>query len=310
MKIVFLDEETVGGVDLTPIKRLGDYTGYSMTYSEEIIDRAYDAEVIVVNKVLLMRDTLAELPNLRLICLAATGMNNIDLDAAQELRIEVRNAAGYSTHSVAEATLSSALALRRQIPYYDSFVKSGDYSLTDRIFNFARDIGELHGSRWGIIGMGAIGREVARLATAFGCEVLYYSTSGVAREEKYPRAESLEELLRWCDTLSIHSPLNERTRALIGSEQLEMLSPHSIVVNVARGGIVDERALAEALNSGKLAGAAVDVFATEPAEEDNPLLAVSDPDRLLLSPHTAWQSRPALARLIEIIAKNIKTFYN
>ncbi len=309
MKILFLDEETVGGIDLSPIKELGEYRGYGMTHTaQEVVERAADVEVIVVNKVLLPREILTALPHLRLICIAATGMNNVDLEAAAELGIEVRNAAGYSTHSVAEATFAAALALRRQIGYYDRFVKDGGYAQLDRIFCFDRPIGELYGSRWGIIGMGAIGREVARLATAFGCEVRYFSTSGVMRDEGYPATTSLTDLLGWCDTLSIHSPLNDKTRSLIGEREIAMLRPNAIVVNVARGGIVDEQALATALNHNRIAGAAVDVFSSEPVERDNPLLAVKDRDRLLLFPHTAWQSHPALERLIEIIAQNIRNY--
>ncbi len=306
MKIVFLDVHAMGGVDLSPISTLGEYRGYDRTKtSEEVVERASEADIVVSNKTILSRETLQQLPKLRLVCIAATGMNNIDLEAAAELGIEVRNAVGYSTHSVAETTLGAALALRRQINYYDRFVKSGGYSKSGYLFCFDRPIGELHGSRWGIISMGAIGREVARLATAFGCEVRYFSTSGASRQEDYPATETLTKLLEWCDTLSIHAPLNDKTRSLIGEKELEQMQSNAILINVARGGIVDESALATALNKGVIAGAALDVFVNEPLEGDSPLLTIDDPDKLILSTHNAWQSQPSLARLVEAIANNI-----
>ncbi len=307
MKIIFLDEYSLGGADLSKIKSLGEYRGFeNMRDGEGIVRCAADAEVIIANKAPLTREVLERLPSLRLVAIAATGMNNIDLDAAAELGIEVRNAVGYSTHSVAEATLSSALALRRQISYYDRLVKGGGYSLSDRLFRFDRPIGELHGSRWGIIGMGAIGREVARLATAFGCEVRYFSTSGIRREEEYSACETLAEMLEWCDTLSIHAPLNDVTRAMIGEREFVQMKRDAIVINVARGGIVDEEAFAAALDHGEIAAAALDVYVCEPLNADSPLLKINDPDRLLLSTHNAWQSQASLRRLVDSIVENIK----
>lgn len=246
-KIVFLDEYSLAGRDLSAVKALGDYTGYDMTAPDEVAVRCADAEIVVTNKVQLDAATIAQLPHLRLICVAATGVNNIDLDAAAEHGVEVRNAAGYSTHSVAETTLGAAIALLRESVYYDEFFKSGRYARSPRLFCFDRPIRQLHGRRWGVIGLGAIGREVARLAAAFGCEVSYHSTSGVAREEAYP-ALPLDELLAWADVVSIHCPLNAHTRGLIGAEQLRRMKPSALLVNVARGGIVDEAALAEALD--------------------------------------------------------------
>ena len=234
-------------------------------------------------------------------------MNNIDLDAAAEHGIEVRNAAGYSTHSVAETTLGAAIALLRESVYYDEFFKSGRYARSPRLFCFDRPIRQLHGRRWGVIGLGAIGREVARLAAAFGCEVSYHSTSGVAREEAYP-ALPLDELLAWADVVSIHCPLNAHTRGLIGAEQLHRMKPSALLVNVARGGIVDEAALAEALDDGRIAGAALDVFSSEPVKADNPLLALRDPYRLLASPHNAWATGEAIDTLVRCVARNIEAY--
>ena len=306
MKIVFLDEYSVCGRDLSYITHWGDYTGYETTSLDEVIEKSKDAEIIITNKVVLDAEKIVALPNLRLICVAATGMNNVDLNAAAEHGIIVRNAVGYSTYAVAETTLSSALALLREVVYYDNYFKSGAYATSDKIFNFDRPTAQLRGKRWGIIGMGNIGREVARLATAFGCEVCYYSTSGVEREEEY-KSVSLNDLLTQSDVVSIHCPLNERTRDLIGKEQLSMMKPSAILINVARGGIVDEGALAEALNEGRLRGAALDVFTSEPLRT-SPLYSLNDPYRLLASPHNAWSPVEAIDRLIGCIAQNIAKY--
>lgn len=308
MKIVFLDEYSLGTTDLTPIRSLGDYTGYRTTATrDEVLSRCAGAEVVITNKVPLRRETLAALPSLRLICIAATGMNHIDLEAAAELGIAVRNAAGYSTHAVTETTIGAAIALRRQILYYDRYTKN-EYAGSPLQFHFGRELRQLHGSRWGIVGLGAIGRNVARVAEALGCRVAYTSTSGVVREEAYP-ALPLDELLATSDILSIHCPLTAATRGLVGARELALMKPSAILINVARGTIVDEHALAEALDSGLLAGAALDVFAREPLEEGNPLLAIRDRDRLLLSPHNAWAAVEAMEVLVDCIVKNVKEFY-
>ncbi len=306
-KIVFLDEYSLAGRDLSAVKALGDYTGYDMTSPDEVVARCAEAEIVVTNKVRLNAATIAQLPHLRLICVAATGTNNIDLNAAAERGVEVRNAAGYSTHSVAETTLGAAIALLRESVYYDGFFKSGRYARSPRLFCFDRPIRQLHGRRWGIIGLGNIGREVARLATAFGCEVSYHSTSGVARQEDYP-ALPLDELLAWADVVSIHSPQNEQTRGLIGADRLRQMKTSSILINVARGGIVDEAALAEALDGGRIAGAALDVFSSEPVKADNPLLGLRDPYKLLASPHNAWATGEAIDTLVGCIVRNIEEF--
>lgn len=308
LKIVFLDEYTLGGADLNRLRALGDYTGYDNTRSAEVIDRCREAEVVITNKVMISREQMKALPQLRLICVAATGMNNIDLDAARELGIEVRNAAGYSTHSVAETTLGAAIGLRRHIIWYDRYVKSGAYTAAGLQFHFHVPNHQLYGSRWGIVGLGTIGHEVARLATAFGCEVAYTSTSGVIRKESYP-GMPLADLLRWADIVSIHAPLNDRTRGLIGSAELTEMKPSAILINVARGGIVDEAALAAALDNGTIAGAALDVFTKEPPAADNPLLHLHEPDRLLVSPHNAWSPAEAIAVLVKCIETNIRDFF-
>ena len=305
-KIVFLDEYSIAGRSLEKITSQGEYIAYENTAKEQVVERLKGAEIAITNKVLIDGDTMRQLPDLKLICVAATGMNNVDLETAKELGIEVKNAVGYSTTSVAETTLASALALARNIVYFDEYFHDGRYSKADRAFCYDRFTFELRGKKWGIIGMGNIGREVARLASAFGCEVRYFSTSGVKREEAYPALE-LNELLEWSDIVSVHSPLNERTRGLVGRNELQKMKPTSIIINVARGGIIDEAALAVALNSGWVAAAALDVFSVEPLRE-SPLYDIKDKYRLLASPHNAWSAAEAIDRLIDCVAENIRTW--
>ncbi len=306
MKIVFLDEYSVAGRDMSAVAKFGDYTGYDFTLPEQVVERCQGAEIVISNKVVISAETLAQLPDLRLICVAATGMNNVDLVAAAELGIEVRNAVGYSTYSVAETTLCSALSLLREVTYYDDYFHSGRYSASDRPFNFDRPTSQIRGKRWGIIGLGNIGREVARLATAFGCEVSYTSTSGLFRQENYP-AVSLDELLSESDIISIHAPLNAQTNNLLDAPQLSKMKPSAILINVARGGIVNEQALADALDAGAIRGAALDVFSVEPLRT-SPLYKIKDRYRLLASPHNAWSSDDAIDRLIGCISKNIEEY--
>ena len=305
-KIVFLDEYSIAGRDLSSITSQGEYVAYENTRKEEVVERLKGADVAITNKVVIDGNAMRQLPDLKLICVAATGMNNVDLEAAKELGIVVKNAVGYSTTSVAETTLASALALARNIVYFNEYFHDGRYSKADRAFCYDRFTFELRGKKWGIIGLGNIGREVARLASAFGCEVRYYSTSGVKREEQYPAME-LEELLKWSDIVSVHSPLNERTRGLIGREQLQLMKPSAMIINVARGGIIDEAALAEALDNGTIAAAALDVFSVEPLRE-SPLYNIKDKYRLLASPHNAWSAAEAIDRLIECVAENIRVW--
>lgn len=302
--IVFLDEYSLGDADLGSIRALGNYTGYRTTAREEVADRCREADVVITNKVVFRRETLRQLPRLRLICVAATGMNHIDLKAAAELGIAVKNAVGYSTHAVTETTIGAAIGLLRQTVYYDRYVKTA-YAGSPLQYHFGRTTHQLYGSKWGIVGLGNIGRSVARVAEALGCRIAYTSTSGVVREEPYPE-KPLDELLRWADVVSVHAPLNDRTRNLIGARELALMKPSAILINVARGGIVDEAALAAALDAGRLAGAGLDVFTHEPLEAGNPLLSVREPDRLLLSPHNAWSPVEAIEILVECIARNIR----
>ena len=305
-KIVFLDEYSLGDMDLTPIKNLGEYVGYDRTSKEQVLERCKDAEIVICNKTVLRAETLRALPNLRFVAIAATGMNNVDLDVAAELGIGVKNVAGYSTSSVAEATMTFALSLLKNTEYFDNYFKSGAYAATEDIFHFGRPVRQLRGSHWGVIGMGAIGREVARLASAFGCEVAYTSTSGAARKEDYPQM-ALEELLAWADAVSIHCPLTPTTKGLIGEKELSIMKPTSIIINVARGGIIEEEALANALNNKTIAGAGLDVFSREPLHS-SPLYNLADNYTLVAAPHTAWAADAARTVLIQRIAENISEY--
>ena len=303
-KIVFLDEYSIAGRDLSKITSQGEYIAYENTKKEDVVERLKGADIAITNKVLIDGEAMRQLPDLKLICVAATGMNNVDLNAAAELGIEVKNAVGYSTSSVAETTLASALALARNIVYFNEYFHDGRYSQADRAFCYDRLTFEIRGKKWGIIGLGNIGREVARLATAFGCEVRYFSTSGTKREEAYPAVE-LRELLEWSDIVSVHSPLNDRTRDLVGREELKAMKPSAIIINVARGGIINEAALTEALDNGWIEAAALDVFSVEPLRT-SPLYDIKDKYRLLASPHNAWSAAEAIDRLIDCVAENIR----
>lgn len=305
MKITFLDAATLGDISLEPIAALGELSCYPNTSYEEIPERVKDCEVLIINKVHVDARLMDAAPKLRLICEAATGVNNIELAEAESRGIAVRNVAGYSTDSVAQLTFAHLLSLAVSAPQYDEFVKSGEYSRSSMFTNLDCRIMELAGKSLGIVGMGAIGLRVAEIASAFGMHVAYYSTSGSSHCDKYPSV-SLEELMRGSDVISIHAPLNERTKGLIGAEQIAMMKPDAIIMNVGRGGIIDEYALAEAIDKEKIGGAAIDVFPVEPIPADHPLLHTSHPERLRLSPHIGWGSHEALTRLVTAIAGNIK----
>ena len=304
MKIVFLDAATMGDVSFEPISRLGEFVAYDSSNPEEAIERVSDCDVMIINKVLVTPQLIDAAPSLKLICESATGVNNIDIEYAASKGIPVRNAVGYSSSSVAQATFMQILSLVGEGPCYDECVKSGRYSAMSMFTDPSVSWTELDGKTIGIIGMGNIGSRVARIAEAFGMTVCYYSTSGTGHCKEYPSL-SLEELLKISGVVSIHAPLNERTNGLLGASELSFMKPTAILVNMGRGGIVDEKALADAVDGGVIAGAALDVFVKEPLPADNPLLQVRYPERLRLAPHAAWASVQARERLVAQIAANI-----
>jgi glycerate dehydrogenase len=308
MKIVFLDAETLGDVSLAPIEQYGELVCYDYSTPSEALERVSDCDVLIVNKVKVTKELIDAAPSLRLICEAATGINNIDVDYALSKGIPVRNAVGYSTDSVVQSTFMHLLSLVGKARYYDNAVKSGSYSRGRSFTDVSVNWMELAGKKIGIIGLGNIGRKVAKVAEAFGMEVSYYSTSGTSHCSDYPSLP-LEQLLRESDVISIHAPLNERTNGLLKAEQLRMMKSTAYLINMGRGGIVEESALAAALEAGQIAGAALDVYELEPLSADSPLLSLSDSSRLSLAPHTAWASSEARERLVAMIAENIANPY-
>lgn len=305
MKIVFLDAATMGDVSFEPFERLGEFVSYPMSTPEQARERVADADVLMINKVLVNKELIDAAPALKLVCVAATGVNNIDVDYAASKGIPVRNVAGYSTDSVAQSTFMHILSLAGGAPYFDESVKSGSYSrsgmFTDPNWNWT----ELAGKTIGIIGMGNIGRKVAFIAQAFGMDVCYYSTSGTAHCKEYP-CLSLDELLKVSDFVSVHAPLNERTFNLLGAKEFAMMKPTAYVVNAGRGAIIVEKDLADAVDNGVIAGAGIDVFVQEPIPEDHPYLKMRHPERMRLAPHVAWASVEARKRLVAMMADNVR----
>lgn len=308
MNIVFLDTKTVGNVpNLEDLNELGDVTFYQTTSPDQTEERIRDADIVITNKVVLNRKLIEGAEKLQLICVAATGMNNIDREAAEKAGIPVKNVSGYSSYSVAQTTFAMILYLIQNITYYDKFVKSGEYSGHDIFTNQEMSYTEINGKRFGIIGLGNIGRKVASIAKAFGAEVVYYSTSGRNLDQPYPHKE-LEELLETSDVVSIHAPLNENTEGLIGSDELKAMKSSAYLLNTGRGGIVNEADLAKALDEDQIGGAGLDVFDEEPIHGDNPLLSIKKKHKLVMTPHIAWSSIEARTELIEGVKSNIEEF--
>ncbi len=304
MKMTFLDAATLGDVSFAPIERLGELVCWPVSTPAEALERVADCDVLIVNKVKVTSGLIDAAPRLRLICEAATGVNNIDLDYAASKGIPVRNVAGYSTESVVQSTFMHILSLVGKLPYYDWKVKSGRYSWSGLFTDVSMPFFELSGKTMGIVGMGTIGHRVAEVARAFGMDVIYYSTSGTSHCTDYPSV-SLERLMSDSDVVSVHAPLNEKTSGLIGENELSLMKPHAVIVNMGRGGIVDEAALARAVDEGVIAGAGMDVYTAEPMNVRNPLSLARHQERLSLTPHTAWASVEARRRLVDMIADNI-----
>lgn len=304
MKIVFLDAATMGDVSFEPFECLGEFVRYGNSTPEEARERVRDVDVLLINKIMVDKELIDAAPNLKLICIAATGVNNIDVEYASSKGIPVRNAVGYSTDSVVQSTFMHILSLVGGGRYFDRSVKSGSYSRSGMFTDPDWNWWELSGKTMGIIGLGNIGRKVAVIAEAFGMKVCYFSTSGTGHCKDYP-CLPLNELLEQSDIVSIHAPLNERTNGLIGWEELKMMKPTAYLINMGRGAIVAEDALAKAVDEGLIAGAGIDVFVTEPIPEDHPYLLMKHPERMSLAPHVAWASIEARQRLISIMADNI-----
>ena len=305
MKIVFLDAKTIGeDIDLSEFEQLGEVVKYGFSTPEEARERTRDADVIVLNKVEINEHSIGEAKNLKLVCVTATGTNNLDKEYLQKRGIAWRNVAGYSTESVAQHTFAMLFYLLEKLPYYDNYVKSETYVGDVTFTHFAKVFHELSGMTWGIIGLGNIGSRVADIAKMFGCKVLYYSTSGKNTREGYERVD-FDTLLKESDIVSVHAPLNENTRGLMNRSAFEKMKPAAIFLNLGRGPIVVEQDLADALDMGLIQAAGLDVLSVEPMQSENPLRKMKDSQKLLITPHIAWASVEARTRLMKIIAGQI-----
>lgn len=308
MKIVALEIMNVGAdVDLSEFNELGDFTAYSTTKPEEIAERSKGAEVLIINKLPINESTISTLKDLKLVCVTATGYDNVDVAYCNERSIRVCNAVGYSTASVVQHTFASLFYIYEKLRYYDDYVKDGHYCDSLIFTHFDEYFNELEGKTWGIVGLGNIGKRVAAAAEAFGCKVVYYSTSGKHDDDKYKRLD-FDEFLSKSDIVSIHAPLNDNTRKLFSTEAFDKMKDTAYIVNMGRGPIVDEEALVKAVKSGKIAGAALDVIDGEPMKKDSPLKELSNCSNVLITPHIAWATVEARARLMHEVYLNIRAY--
>ena len=309
MKIVFLDAKTIGDdIDLSGYDALGEVTKYNFSTPEEVPDRVKDADIIITNKIPINEQTIGTAENVKLVCVTATGTNNLDKAYLDKRGIAWRNVAGYSTESVAQHTFALLFYLLEKLRYYDDYVKNGGY-VNDTIFtHFEERFVQISGKTWGIIGLGNIGRRVADIAKLFGANVIYYSASGAAPQEGYTQVD-FDTVLSESDILSVHAPLNEFTENLMNAEAFAKMKSSAIFLNLGRGPIVVEEDLAQALEKGVIAAAGLDVLVKEPMAEDNPLRRITDSKKLFITPHIAWASVEARTRLMQIILGQIKEFF-
>ena len=308
MKIVFMEANTLGkDISLDFYNELGEVVTYPLSDPGQNAKRIQDADIIVVNKIPMNEALLKDAADVKLICLTATGTNNVDFDYVNRRGIAVANVKGYSTESVVQHTFALLFYVYEKLAYYDNFVKSEEYIKNDIFSHFTVLFRELYGKTWGIIGLGAIGTRVGEVAECFGCKVIYYSTSGVHQSDRFKRV-SLEELLESSDIVSIHAPLNAATNNLITKEKLERMKKDAVLLNLGRGPIVNEADLTEALNNGTIAGAGLDVLCAEPMREDNPLRTIKDSTKLIITPHIAWGTVEARKRCADEVFLNIKAY--
>lgn len=308
MKIVVLERNSVGlDVPVDGIKKYGDVTEYPNTTAVDVKEKIRDAEIIVANKAPLSAEVLEEAKNVKLICEFATGYDNVDLEYCRNRGIKVANVVNYSTDAVAQHTFALCLYVLEKLYHYDRYVKSGAYAAQERFSNFDLPYTELAGKTWGIVGMGNIGKKVAKIAQAFGCKVIFYSASGNSTCTDYERVD-FDTLLAESDFLSLHCPLSDKTRNLIDLAALKKMKKSAILINVARGPVVNDEALYVALSENEIAGAGLDVTSTEPMKESNPLSKIMDSDKLIITPHMAWASTEARERCVAETCKNIEAF--
>lgn len=305
MKITFFDVAAIGkDLDLSPITSLGEATIYENTQADEIKARISATEVAVINKIKITKEVLDSAPNLKIICVAATGFDNIDTEYCRKKNIAVTNVPNYSTNSVALVTVSIALSLMTHLGEFRDFVSNGEYTKSGLANRLAPAFNDLYGKTWGIVGYGNIGKKVAEVASAFGCKVIYNKASAVA-DKNY---RSIDELCRESDIITLHCPLNQKTEGLIGEKQLSVMKNSAILVNVARGAVCDETAVANAVKQGKLAAFGCDVYSAEPFGDTHPFNKIKDLPNVILTPHIAWASFEARTKVINEMAENIKAF--
>ncbi len=309
MKIVILERNSVGtDVSVDCISDFGEVTVYRNTVTvEEVRERVREADIVIANKSPMNEETLKDAANVKLICEFATGYDNCDLDYCSMRGIKVTNVTDYSTAMVAQHTFTLALALSQKLFYYDKYVKSGEYGSQDRFSNFDLPFYELDGKTWGIVGMGNIGRRVAKIAESFGCRVIFHSVTGRSSCTDYLRVDK-DTLLSESDYLSLHCPLSNLTRNFIDAEALRKMKKTAILINVARGQVVNNSDLYEALTAGEIQAAGLDVIEKEPLEPSNPLSQIKDSSRLIITPHLAWASVEARTRCVEGAYRNIQAF--
>ncbi len=304
-KIVMLERDNVGAdIDLSYFENLGELTIYGTTDYDQVVERIGDAEVLVINKIPMNEATLKEAKNVKLICVTATGTDNVDMDYCASRGIAVKNVRSYSTESVVQHTFAMLFYLYEKLRFYDDYVKNGEYVNCPRFTFFGEEFHELSGKTWGIVGLGEIGERVAGIAGAFGCKVIYYSTSGRNNNDCYERVD-FDTLLTQSDIISIHAPLNEQTKHLFTYDAFAKMKNTAYLINVGRGPIVKEDDLCRALNENLLAGAGLDVLEKEPMSATNPLLSIKDSRKLLITPHIAWATTEARGRLMENVYRNI-----
>lgn len=308
MNIVVLERNSVGCDIAVDYSALGNVTYYPNTVTvEEVKERIKDADIVVSNKAPMGEESLKDAPNVKLICEFATGFDNVDIVYCRNRGIKVANVVNYSTDMVAQHTFALALALLEKLPHYDEYVKSGAYSAQDRFSNFDIPFYELAGKTWGIVGMGNIGRKVAQIASAFGCKVIFHSITGKSSCKDYPQVDK-DTLLAESDFLSLHCPLSNLSRNFVDAEALEKMKESAILINVARGPVVNNADLAAALKAGKIKAAGLDVVEKEPIELTNPLMELKDSNRIIITPHLAWASVEARTRCVNEVGKNIEAF--
>lgn len=310
MKIVFLEADSLGNdVDLSIFDSLGEIIKYDKSEPRENRKRIKEADILVVNKIPMNESTLCDANDLKLICITATGTNIVDLDYTNSRNIAVTNVKGYSTQSVIQHTFALLFYVYEKLSYYDTFVKSGDYIKSDIFSHFSVKFNELYGKTWGIIGLGEIGKGVAGVAGAFGCKVIYYSTSGKNANPSYSQVD-FNTLLKHSDIISIHAPLNGDTENLINADALSKMKKSAILLNLGRGPIVNEEDLADALENNIIAGAGLDVISVEPMAATNPLYRIKESTKLIITPHIAWATVEARNRVVTEVYKNIGAYFN